>query len=228
MPNHIIGCPAYHSDNISDCSCSQEQKHYLKLAGISFALFVIQFVGGLLSGSLALMSDALHVLLDGMENIISVTVSRLVQKGKSEKSVRRVGAKLSALLLLTMSMWILYEGFERLLHPQKVEGYMILVAAFGLAVNLWQYRPHHNALPEHKNITHFWQDKHLLSDTATSFAVVLAGIVMTATGGYYWLDGAISIAVGLLIAIYTLAKLFGRELHAHDCGHAHHDHQHKH
>lgn len=217
--NHLEACPSVISGAPKDCSCEKEVRHYLRLAKLSFSLFVFELLGGIFSGSMALVSDALHVLLDGTENIVSAIVSRLSLKGYDEKFVRDFGGKISALLLLFAGGGIIYEGFERMLNPHEVEWYMVLVAIIGLAVNLWQKSLHNEALEEHRNQTHFWQDRHLISDISASAAVVVGGLIMFFTEGLYWIDGVLSVGIGALIVFFTIAKLFGFELHKHD--HAH-------
>ncbi|HBH71737.1 MAG TPA: hypothetical protein DDX26_02650 [Candidatus Yonathbacteria bacterium] len=217
--NHLEACPSVRSGVSKDCSCDKEVKHYLKLAKLSFSLFIFELLGGIFSGSMALVSDALHVLLDGMENIVSAIVSRLSLKGYDEKIVRDFGGKISALLLLFASSGIVYEGFERILTPHEVEWYMVLVAIIGLAVNLWQKSLHNEALEEHRNQTHFWQNRHLISDISASAAVVIGGLVMFFAEGLYWIDGVLSVGIGVMIVFFTIAKLLGFDIHKHDYEH---------
>lgn len=217
--NHLEACPSVRSGVSKDCSCEKEMKHYLRLAKLSFSLFVFELLGGIFSGSMALVSDALHVLLDGTENIVSAIVSRLSLKGYDEKVVRDFGGKISALLLLFAGGGIVYEGFERILNPHEVEWYMVIIAIIGLTVNLWQKILHDKALEEHRNQTHFWQNRHIISDISASVAVVAGGLIMFFAEGLYWIDGVLSVGIGALIVFFTIAKLFGFELHKHD--HAH-------
>lgn len=221
--NHLGACPTLVSGLSRDCSCKKEVAHYLYLAKWSFGLFVFEFVGGLFSGSMALISDSLHVLLDGTENIVSAVVSKLAQKNSNEEKLRKIGGKISASLLLFAAGVIVYEGYERILTPHKVEWYMTLIAIAGLCVNLWQINIHGSAAKEHINQTHFWQNWHLMSDIAASVAVVIGGLVMLITDGLYWVDGVLSICIGLLIVMFTGAKLLGVKLHSHDHEHKHGD-----
>jgi len=216
---HLEHCPAVVSGSSEDCSCDKEQLHYLKLAKISFGLFLFEIVGGWISGSMALMSDGLHVLMDGTENMISVLVSHLSRKGADEKKIRSAGAKVSASLLFFIACMITYEGYERIITPHHVEWYMTIVAIIGLGVNLWQRKIHQGALHEHQNVTHFWQDLHLLSDIATSVVVIIGGLVMLISGKWYWIDGVLSLGIGILIMTFTGAKFLGFEVHTH-----HHEH----
>ncbi|OIO30382.1 hypothetical protein AUJ77_03335 [Candidatus Nomurabacteria bacterium CG1_02_43_90] len=178
---------------------------------------------------MALVADAFHVLMDGTENMISVFVSRLSRKGADEKKIRSTGAKVSAGLLFFIACMIAYEGYERIITPHHVEWYMVVVATIGLGANLWQRKLHQGALHEHRNITHFWQDLHLLSDITTSGIVILGGLIMLISGKWYWIDGVLSLGIGLLIMTFAGAKGLGFELHSHTHHHEHgkgcHHHQ---
>lgn len=222
---HLNKCPSNDTGVSTDCSCDEEVLHYLNLAKLSFALFVFELVGGLLSSSLALMSDAFHLLADGTENMINVIVSRLSRKSGNEERIRKIGGLLSGWLLLFMGALIVYEGWERFLDPHEVKWYMTIFASIGLGVNLFQKWLHGKALPEHRNKQHFWQDRHLWSDILASIAVIVGGLIMLASEDLYWIDGLLSIGIGLWIVALTSAKLFGIELHSHnhgpECNHKH-------
>lgn len=225
--NHLDACPSVASGLSQDCSCKEESTHYLRLAKISFGLFIFEVLGGLFSGSMALLSDALHVLLDGTENIISAIVSRLALKGSDEKKMRSIGGKISAVLLLFAASGIVYEGYKRILAPHKVEWYMVIIAVTGLGVNLWQINLHWGTPEEHRNQTHFWQNWHLLSDISASVAVVVGGVIMLVADKWYWIDGVLSFGIGILIMTFVGTKLLGFELHSHDHrNHAGCDHKH--
>lgn len=223
--NHLDACPSVASGLSKDCSCDKELSHYLKLAKISFGLFLFEFVGGLFSGSMALISDSLHVLLDGTENIVSAIVSKLSRKYENEQRMRMIGGRVSALLLLIAGGVIVHEGWERIVTPEEVEWYMTIIATIGLVVNLLQMYLHQGVADEHKNQTHFWQSRHLWSDIATSVAVIIGGLIMFVSGGLYWIDGALSIGIGALIITLTVLKLLGIEthphIHEHECNHKH-------
>ncbi len=221
--NHLDACPSVVSGLSEDCSCDKEVEHYIKLAKISFGLFIFEFFGGLFSGSMALMADAFHVLADGTENIINVVVSKLSKKSDGEKRIRKVGGVISGWLLLLMGIWIVYEGWERFISPHKVGWYMTLVAFAGLCVNVFQKWLHDKALTEHRNTQHFWQSWHLWQDIAASVMVVVGGLFMLSSSNLYWIDGILSMAIGLLIVVIVGAKLLGFELHSHDHEHKHGD-----
>ena len=222
---HLDACPSLASGLSDDCSCDKEVSHYLILAKWSFGLFVFEFIGGLFSGSIALVSDSLHVLLDGTENIVSAIVSKLSRKHKNEKKMRMIGGRVSALLLLVASGVIVHEGWERIITPHEVEWYMTVIATIGLCVNILQMYLHQGVAEEHKNQTHLWQSRHLWSDISASIAVIVGGLIMSVSGGLYWIDGVLSIGIGILIMTLTVGRLLGVEFHSHshgaECRHKH-------
>lgn len=218
--NHLDACPSLISGVSQDCSCAEEEKNYLILAKLSLGLFIFEVLGGKLSGSVALVSDALHVIVDGTESIVNAAVSRFSRQSDNEAELRKLGGKISALLLLLASTWIIIEGLERFHHPHKVEWYMVIFAIIGLGVNLVQRYIHWKAPREHHNIQHFWQNLHLWGDIASSIAVVIGGVIMLFSSNLYWVDGVLSVVIGLWLALLTGAKLIGVEFHSHE----HHEH----
>lgn len=223
--DHLDACPSLSSGLPQDCSCAQEEKRYTDLAKLSLGLFAFEIIGGLLSGSMALMSDALHVLVDGTESVVNAVISFLSRHSDNEADLRAFGGKISALLLLLASTWIIYEGLERFHSPHPVEWYMVVIAVIGLGVNLFQRYILWKAPREHRNIQHFWQNMHLWGDIASSLAVIVGGVIMWTTNGFYWIDGLLSIGIGIWLVALTGGRLIGINLHQHQhgscCGHDH-------
>ncbi len=223
---HLEACPSNNTGLLEDCSCAEEAKRYTKLAKISVSLFSFEYVGSMVTKSKAFESDAWHVAVDGVENVVNIIVSRLARNSDNEASLRKWGGKISALLLLYASYHVIYEGYERVIIPQQVKWYMAILAIIGLGVNLYQQYIHWKAPKEHRNEQHFWQNLHLWGDISSSIAVVIGGLIMWATNDFYWIDGALSIMIGCLLVVLTSARLFGLELHSHNnetnhSGHAH-------
>ena len=106
---HLNKCPSNTTGLSENCSCEAEVHHYLNLAKWSFGLFLFELIGGVFSFSLALISDAFHVLTDGAENMINVIVSRYSRKHGNEEHIRKVGGMVSGWLLLFIGALIIYE-----------------------------------------------------------------------------------------------------------------------
>ena len=166
-------------------------------------IFIIEFVGGLFTNSLALISDSLHNLSDFFALILSYIASKVVLwKSNSEKSYGYVRieifvAFINAMALVLIGIYIVYEGLQRFSHPEPViGGWMFLIAFIGLIVNtaaalLLKTHAHHDLNMKSAYL-------HLLTDAIESLAVVIgAGII--AWKNWRLLDPLISIAIGLFI-----------------------------
>ncbi|KAJ3310167.1 hypothetical protein HDV04_005361 [Boothiomyces sp. JEL0838] len=110
----------------------------LKFAiGFCFFLFVVQLVGGYISNSLALIADAFHMLSDVIGYVISLTSIYFATKSKTRKypfGYRRMevlGALASIALLWVLTLGLVLEAFDRIRHPQEINGKNMLVMAIG-------------------------------------------------------------------------------------------------
>ncbi len=224
--NHLNACLSLKTGLASDCHCNDEVWHYTKLTMISFGLFLVELCGGRIFGSLALISDSFHVLVDGSESFVSMLVSKHARISTDEKMLRRRGGYLSALLLIGVALWIiLVEAPERIANPHEIDAwYMVGLGLAGFWANIWMYSMHTKAHEEHKNETHWWQELHIVVDTGASVAVVLGGIAIGITGAVI-IDTVISFLLGGLILFIALRRLLLKpdEAHSH-CGHDHHHH----
>jgi cobalt-zinc-cadmium efflux system protein len=166
-------------------------------------IFVVELVGGLLTNSLALISDAMHNLSDFFALILSYIASKVVLwKSNSQKSygyarIEIFAAFVNALTLVLIGGYIIYEGINRFLHPEPIIGmWMILVALVGLIANTI------STLMLRKDAHHDLNAKsaylHLLTDAIESLAVVVVGILIY-WQGWYILDPIISIAIGIFV-----------------------------
>jgi len=166
-------------------------------------IFVIEIIGGLLTNSLALISDAMHNLSDFFSLILSYFASKVVLwKSNSQKSygyirIEILVAFINALTLVLIGAYIIYEGISRFFHPEPVAGlWMIIVAVVGLIANaistLLLWKDSHNDLNAKSAYLH------LLTDTIESFAVVVIGILIY-WQGWYILDPIISVAIGIFV-----------------------------
>lgn len=224
MQNHITQCLYLKTGLDTDCRCGEEGSRYLRLARYSFGLFVFEFACGFLTNSMALISDALHVLVDGSESIVSFGAATVARNSSNEEKVRRFAGYISGGLLLLAAVSILREGVGRLFFPEEVSGWMVLFAMIGLVVNLRQMFIHRSAPDEHHNLTHWWQDKHIMSDTLASLGVVVGGFMILATG-WMIVDPIITIAIGIRI-LWMIGERFRPDAveHSHSHHHGHHHH----
>ncbi len=180
------------------------------------AFMVVEVVVGVLAHSLALLSDAAHMLTDAGALLLSLVVIGLVKrpaKGNLTFGLKRseiLSAQANGVTLLVLAGLIVYEGIHRLISPPKPEGLAILiVAVVGVAVNLlatWQLS---KANRESMNIEGSFQ--HILTDLAAFIFTAIAGAVILTTG-FARADGiaALIVAVIMLRAAYGLLRDSGR------------------
>lgn len=177
---------------------------------LNVLITVLQVIFGFLSGSLALLSDALHNASDVFSLIVAFTGERLalrhsdVGKTFGMKRARILAALFNALLLLGLSFVLIKEALFRFFNPTLVEGFWVVVfAAAGIVVNgLSAYLLHANS--KHSlNIRAAYL--HLFSDMLTSIVVMLSGLAMI-WWEVYWVDSlaTVLIAVYLIYASWSL------------------------
>ena len=176
----------------------------LRLAlGLTLGVLVIELAGGLLSHSLALLSDAGHVLTDvfalGLAWFAVEYSHRPADKRRSY-GYQRVGilaALVNAVTLIVIVIAIAIEAVQRLVSPQPVAGGVVIVTALlGIAVNVFvllALRGHGHSLNFRAAVLH------VTGDVAASVGVVVAGAVILLTGWTY-IDPLLSLAIAALIA----------------------------
>ena len=193
MDSHFGGCA------INPCYCNL--KRYWLVLGISSVILIVEIVGGVVSGSLALLSDAAHVFQDMLVITIAILIESAIRRGANEEEWRKRGAYLNALFLLSVAAWIVFEAFERFgSKDQILSGLLIITAAIG---GFGNYLAHRVLESSHtKDITHRGLSAHILSDLWQSVAVVVAGILIALTGLMIF-DLAISILIAIVFTYWS-------------------------
>ncbi len=186
-------------------SCDVDKSRRLMWAAIiTGAVCVAEVVGGLLSHSLALLSDAAHVFADVFSLLLSLCALRLacrVPTMNHNYGFHRAeifAALINGLTLFLIAALIGREAWARFVSPPEIRtGQMLVIAVLGLLANayvLFGLRGHSHDLNLHSAYLH------VLGDLLASFGVVAAALLMAATG-WYLVDPIISIAIGLLILV---------------------------
>jgi cobalt-zinc-cadmium efflux system protein len=173
---------------------------------------IVEVIGGVISGSLALLADAGHMLTDTMALALAAMafhVSKRPADSRLTYGYRRfqiLAAFVNGLSLLLIVGWILFEAVQRFLQPQDVLGQtMLMVAAIGLLVNIIAFAVLHTGDRDNLNIR--GAALHVAGDLLGSVAAIVAAIVIIQTG---WtpIDPILSVAVAALImkSAWTLVK----------------------
>ncbi|MFY3746320.1 cation diffusion facilitator family transporter [Anaeromyxobacter sp. Red801] len=171
--------------------------------GLTAAIMVAEAVGGWMSGSLALVSDAGHMLTDAGALGLALVAAWLSTRPADDKRTfgyRRaevLGAQLNVGALVVLSVWIAWEAVQRLRDPGppiRLE-LMAFVAGVGLAANLailWFLHGEHSLNARSAFL-------HVLSDTISSVAILAGAVVMGIRPDLRWIDPVLSLAIALLI-----------------------------
>jgi len=192
----------------SDRTASSQNRLLLSLV-LNLFITVVEVVGGLVSNSLALLSDALHNFNDAASLGISWCALKLSRKPPDEKmsyGYRRaqiIGAFANLVTLVIVALFLLKEAVQRFLQPEPIQGPMMFaVALVGLVANLVTagllYRDSRHSLNVKSAFVH------IVSDTISSIAV-LAGGYLIVRYEVHWVDPAIT----FMMAGYILAQSFG-------------------
>ncbi len=179
---------------------------------------IVEIVGGILSGSLALLADAGHMLTDTMALALAA-VAFHVSKRPADRNLtfgyqrfQILAAFVNGLSLLLIVGWILFEAVQRFLSPEEVMGQtMLVVAVAGLVVNIVAFVILHGGDRDNLNIS--GAALHVAGDLLGSVAAIVAALVIIYTG-WMAIDPILSVAVAMLIltSAWILVKRSGHVL----------------
>jgi cobalt-zinc-cadmium efflux system protein len=184
--------------------------------GLIIGFMAVEVTVGILASSLALLSDAAHMLTDATAIGLSIVAIRLAQrpaKGALTFGLKRteiLSAQFNGATLLVLGLLIIYEGITRLVTPPAVAGAAVLVVALiGIVVNLAATWTLSKANRQSMNVEGAYQ--HILTDLIAFIVTAIAGAVILATG-FRRADGIASLVVAavMLRAAYQLLKASGR------------------
>lgn len=174
---------------------------------------VIEFSGGIWTRSLALLGDAWHMFSDvfalGLAMYASHRTARARRLAKHSRA-EIIASILNAALMVLVVIWIVIEAFDRLQHPYVVAGgYVMLIAFFGLVINLIVAQRLHHHAHHHggkDNLNHRAALLHVMGDVLGSVAALVAGVVIYYTG---WLaiDPLLSLVISVLLLLVTISLI---------------------
>lgn len=179
---------------------------------LNFIITIAQIVGGLISGSLALISDALHNLSDSVSIILAYVAQILSDKPVTKKSTfgykraETLAALINSVALIGISIYLVFEAIGLIRNPNQVDAnWMFWLGLLGLVANgisvlILQKEKNHNI-----NIRAAYL--HLLGDALTSVAVI-AGAILIWLFKIYWIDPAVTIIISIYLFVHSfkLAK----------------------
>ncbi len=187
-----------------------------KYLGLSILLNVVitatQAIGGLISGSLALLSDALHNFSDVISLLISHIANRYAKKEASQertfgyKRAEIIAAFINAATLIILASFLIYESIVRFINPEIIQAdWVIALAILGILVNGISVVLLHGSAQQNMNLKSAYL--HLLSDMSASVALLIGGIAMYFYQ-WFWLDSLLTLGIAayLLVMGYQLLK----------------------
>lgn len=205
---HSHGSPAGHAGG----------RYRTRLAGafvLVAAFFVIELVAGVISGSLALISDAGHMAADvvalGAALVATKIATRPDSTGRRTYGSYRAevfASGLTVLIMLGVSVYVVVEAIGRIsAAPEVTSTAMLVVGVIGLAINLLTMLLLRAGSKESLNVKGAYFE--VVSDAAGSVGVIIAGLLIAATGNGVW-DTIVALGIGIFVAVRAI--ILGRQI----------------
>ena len=183
-------------------------KNLIVAISINLFLTFAQFFGGLISGSLALIADAIHNLSDAVSLGIAIFARKIGRKTADEfrtfgyKRAEVIAALINLTLMVLISLYLIYEAIWRFIEPQIISGWIvIIIAGIALIVDLYTSVITYRLSENNMNMKAAFL--HNLSDALASIGVVIAGSLILLYE-WFWVDSLIT----MIIAGYILLQTF--------------------
>lgn len=187
------------------------EKQLWIVLGLTGTFLVAEIIGGLMTRSLALLSDAAHMFTDVVALIIAIAAIRIGKRAADRKRTfgyyrfEILAAALNAAILLLVALYILYEAYQRFISPPEVHSLgMLAIAVLGLIVNLVSMRLLHAGSASSLNLKGAYLE--VWSDMVGSVGVIIAALVIQFTG-WARADAIIAALIGLWVLPRTWVLL---------------------
>lgn len=176
---------------------------FLAVTILNVVITIVEIIGGVVSGSLALLSDAFHNLGDSLSIVMGYgaqVIARRPETARQTFGYRRaeiLSAMLNAVFLVVISLFLIIEAIQRFQHPSHINGpVMLTVAVIGFIANLASALLLKAGSQASLNVKATYL--HVLADALSSIAVIVGGIILTFMN-VPWLDPTLTIAVAIYI-----------------------------
>jgi cobalt-zinc-cadmium efflux system protein len=203
------------NDSAANARATRNQRRLLIALALAAAYMVAEFIGGLLTGSLALLADAGHMLSDVFAltmSVAAIQIARLPPTPQRTYGYQRteiLAALGHGILLVCISVYIFVEAYGRARAPVEIRGApMLAIAVGGLLVNIASLLILRAGKSENLNVRGAWL--HVMSDALGSVGAITAAALIWAFG-WTWADSLASVAIGLMV-IYSSGSLLREAL----------------
>jgi cobalt-zinc-cadmium efflux system protein len=182
---------------------SRSNKRIIITIILNFAISLVEIIGGLLSGSLSLLADALHNFSDGMAILISYIARKIGQRSPNlemtfgYKRAEILAAMLNSTVIIVISFFLFREAYLRFKNPMEITTHLMIgVGTFGFIADLVSVYLLHSETHHSLNIRSAYL--HLLGDTLSSVAVIIGGIIIYFYN-FYLIDPLLSVIIAIFI-----------------------------
>ncbi|MFS0553419.1 cation diffusion facilitator family transporter [Brevibacillus sp. 179-C9.3 HS] len=193
----------HHLDHVKEQQTSKKTLWVTLILTLFFT--IVEVVGGLMSNSLALLSDSAHMISDVIALSLSMTAIYMATRKPNKKYTfgflrfEIIASFLNGLALAVISIGIVIEGIKRMINPQDVDlQLMLVIASIGLVVNIVLTIVLSRSMKEEDNLNVKSALWHFIGDLLSSVGVITSAILIYMTG-YYLFDPLISLVIGGII-----------------------------
>jgi cation diffusion facilitator family transporter len=170
---------------------------------LTMTFLIIEVVAGLITQSLALLSDAAHMFTDAAALAIALAAIKIAKRPADDKRTfgyqrfEILAALFNASMLFFVAMYILYEAYQRFTQPPEIQSIgMLVVASIGLIINLISMKILMSSATESLNMKGAYLE--VLSDALGSVGVIIGAVIIYYTN-WYWVDTIIAVAIGFWV-----------------------------
>ena len=170
---------------------------------LTSTFLVIEVIAGLITQSLALLSDAAHMFTDAAALAIALAAIKIAKRPADNKRTfgyqrfEILAALFNASMLFFVAMYILYEAYQRFTQPPEIQSIgMLVVASIGLVINLISMKILMSSATESLNMKGAYLE--VLSDALGSLGVIIGAVIIYFTN-WYWVDTIIAVAIGFWV-----------------------------
>ncbi|NBN59922.1 cation diffusion facilitator family transporter [Proteus sp. G2639] len=171
--------------------------------GLTSLFMLVEFIGGYLTGSLALISDAMHMMTDAFALLLALIA---IHAGRKAADVFRtygyarfeiLAATMNALILMAVAFYILYEAYKRLSSPPDIQSIdMLIIALIGFVVNLISMKLLTSTKDESLNVKGAYLE--VWADMLGSIGVIIGAVIIWLTG-WEFVDSIIAVLIGFMV-----------------------------
>jgi cobalt-zinc-cadmium efflux system protein len=197
----------HHHHHHGSTSAHGGDRKLIVAIGINVVLTVAQIIGGVFSGSLALIADAIHNLSDAAALAIALIARRIARVPADDDHTfghgraELIAAVFNLSWLIFIGIFLIFEAIKRLIDPQPVEGWtVVIVAGIALAVDLWTVFLTFRMAKDSMNIRAAFI--HNISDALASLGVIIGGVLIL-TFDWLFVDAIVTLAIAGYILVHA-------------------------